>query len=95
MSENSNFKVTGEIFEINKIETGTNSQGKEYTKQEFVIQTIEKYPCKIAFTAMNKNVDQLSYYNIGSQITVNFKIDVSVHKGRNYNNLRVLGFSKD
>lgn len=87
------FKVKGTIKEMGKITNGVDKNDKDYQKQEFVIDTIEKFPAEIAFTAMNAQIDKLSYFRIGGEIEVQFRIFSNESKGRKYTNLKVVGFS--
>lgn len=91
--KDSNFTINGTIWEMGPIKNEASKRdGSPITKQEFVVIGADKYPSKIAFTAMNAKVDDLSYYQIGANITVNFKIEVNPYQGKNYNNLKIVGF---
>lgn len=93
--KNSIFEITGIIEEMSKPEEGINANNKPYRKQLFVVKAMDKYPSTVAFTAMNDKVDDLSFYHAGSEITVTFKINTSLHKGKNYNNMFILGFGSE
>ena len=86
--------MDAKIVELGSIYTADSKNGL-IAKQDFVVQTTDKYPSKMAFTAVGEKVDELSYYSLDSEITVKFKCWVSEFKGKNYNNLKVIGFGKE
>lgn len=86
------FRIAGTIEEMSMEERGINKDSKQFVKRQFVVKTNDKYPMSVSFVAMNSKVDDLSFYHPGSEIIVNFRIEVSNYQGKNYNNIRIIGF---
>lgn len=51
--------------------SGTSKAGKPWRKREYVLETQERYPKKIAFAVMNDRIDQLNI-----QPGVGYAVDV-------------------
>jgi len=94
MSKETVFEITGVIEEMSREERGISPESKPFVKRDFMVKTLERFPNSIAFTAWNTKVDDLSYYQLGGEITVRFKIVVNTHKGKNYNNFKIFGFGE-
>ena len=77
-------EVTGTIIHFGDITTGVSKSGKDWSKQEFVIQTDEQYPKKIAIIVMGDKVDQLSYYKPGQKTKCKIQIESREWQGRWY-----------
>lgn len=78
-TKNNQLLITGEILEISSPTTGENGlTGLTWTKQEFVIQTNEKYPKQIALTVWGDNGIWLSRCIVGD--LVNCQINIQSKK---------------
>ncbi len=77
-------EVQGKIIVLEGIETGTSKAGKDWKKQEFVIETDEQYPRKIAMSVFGDKVDALSYYSVGMQIKCKIQVESKEWQGRWY-----------
>lgn len=66
---------------------GTSARG-EWVAQDFVIETHDSYPRKLAFTVFG--ADRLQRFNIqiGQEVMVSFDIDAHEYQGRWYNSVR-------
>lgn len=60
------------------------SQKGNWKKQEFVIETMEQYPKKVAFEAWGDDCRQLDDLEAGNIIKVNFNVESREHEGRWY-----------
>ena len=77
-------EVSGKIIHVLETLTGTNKEGKEWTKQGFVIEEIEgEYPKKIAIDAFNKDFSLVE----GSIVTVSVNIESREYNGKWYTNV--------
>lgn len=76
-------EIKGTITNILPSVSGMSKAGKEFTKQDFVIQTKETYPKKICITAMNDKVN-ISNYTEGSEVTVSVNIESREYNGNWY-----------
>lgn len=58
-------QVKGKIQQILKPESGVSRAGKEWKKQEFVIETDEQFPRKVCFTLFNDKSSLLDGFSQG------------------------------
>jgi hypothetical protein len=74
-TKNNQLFILGEILEISSPTTGENgSTGQAWTKQEFIIQTDEKYPKQIALTVWGDNGIWLSRCIVGDLVKCQINI---------------------
>lgn len=78
-------EVQGKL--IHKLEPtkGTSSKG-EWTKQDIVIETNDKFPKNICISFM-KDVDKIQAVEIGSTLTVHINIESREYNGKYYTNV--------
>ena len=76
-------KVQGTIIQVLEPQSGISKAGKPWKSQEFVMQTADRYPKKIAFTVFNDKVDH-NLLNVGSTVEMSFDIDSREYNGRWY-----------
>jgi hypothetical protein len=80
--------ITGKIIQkLNKTE-GVSKAGKNWSKQEFVIETQEQYPKKVMISTMNEKVSELEKYNVGDVITASLNLESREYNGRWYTDAR-------
>lgn len=69
-------EITGKVIAVLPEQSGTSAGGKSWTKQDFVIETEDQYPKKIACTAFGEKVVPIaSKLTIGQEITVHINIE--------------------
>jgi hypothetical protein len=78
--------VKGRIEQILKPESGVSRAGKEWKKQDFVIETDEQFPRKVCFTLFGDKVDQVSNIAQGQEVEVSFNLESREYNGRWYTN---------
>jgi hypothetical protein len=78
--------VKGKIEQILKPESGVSRAGKEWKKQDFVIETDEQFPRKVCFTLFGDKVDQVSNIAQGQEVEVSFNLESREYNGRWYTN---------
>ena len=85
----SEFKSTGNIVKILDAQSGTSQAGKDWKKQDFVINTGGSYPQDICFNVFgDEAVENLTKYNkVGDKVTVSFNIKCNEYKGKYYTSL--------
>ena len=87
------YKVKGKITYIGKEEKGVSKAGKEWSKVEFAIQTLdEKYPKLIAFSLSKQ--DQLDGHQIGGDVEVTFSVDSREYNGKYFHNVNAINLSR-
>ena len=80
-------ELQGKVIAALNVRTGTSARG-EWKAQDFVIETHESYPRKMAFTVFGE--DRLQRFNIqiGQEVNVSFDIDAHEYQGRWFNSIR-------
>lgn len=79
--------LQGKVIAVLPSRSGTSARG-EWTAQDFVIETHDTYPRKLAFSVFG--ADRLQRFNIqqGQEILVSFDIDAHEYNGRWFNSVR-------
>tara|TARA_R110000824_G_scaffold38712_1_gene117972 strand:- start:3192 stop:3542 length:351 start_codon:yes stop_codon:yes gene_type:complete len=85
----SDLKVTGEIVKILEVESGTSKGGKAWIKQNFVLNTGEKFNPEVCFQIFGQEkCDNFAKYNkVGEKVDVSFNISSREFNGKYYHNL--------
>jgi hypothetical protein len=78
--------ITGRLFRLEELIKGEGQRGP-WTKQAFIIETIETYAKKIVFTAWNERVDTLTNFRIGEVLQVSFRPESREYNNRWYTDL--------
>ena len=79
--------VKGKIDQILKPESGVSRAGKEWKKQEFVIETDEQYPRKVCFTLFGDKIDLVTGLATGEDVEVSFNVESREYNGRWFHNI--------
>jgi hypothetical protein len=87
-------QVTGKVFQIMPSQTGNGSKGT-WVKQEFVIETADQYPKKIALSAWGeKIVGYVDTLKEGDEVTVSFNPESREYNGKWFTDLRAWKIEK-
>ena len=81
-------ELTGKIIQIMPETSGVSKAGKEWKKQEFIIETIETYPKKVALSMMGDKTNDLKRFPVGSMITASLNIESREYQGKWYTDVR-------
>lgn len=65
---------------------GTSKSGKEWSRQDYVIETKEQYPKKVAFSVMNDNIMNFGLA-VGQDVDIEIDINASEWNGKWYNSI--------
>lgn len=77
------------------VQSGTSARGP-WSKQEFIVETIEQYPRKICMNVWGQDkVNELVNYNHGEQLSVSVNIESREFNGRWYTDVRAWRIQKD
>ena len=79
--------VKGTLIQILNPESGVSKGGKEWTKQDFVIETNEQYPKKICFTLFGDKSSLISPFGEGQEVDVHFNIESRDFNGKWYHSV--------
>ncbi len=80
-------QVKGTLLQILKTETGVSKAGKEWKKQDFVIETNEQFPKKVCFTLFGDKISLIDGVNEGSEVEVYFSLESRDFNGKWYHNI--------
>lgn len=80
--------IEGKIIQIMPSTSGMSKAGKEWTKQEFVIETKDQYPRKVMMSVMGDKVNELKRFAVGNEIKASLNIESREYNGRWYTDVR-------
>jgi hypothetical protein len=86
--------VKGKIEQILEAQTGVSKAGKEWKKQEFVIETDEQYPRKVCFTCFGDKADLINGMSEGEDVEVSFNVESREYNGRWFSNVNAWKIDK-
>jgi single-strand DNA-binding protein len=81
--EQESFKIDGKLIHVED----TKQISDKFQVREFVIETDERYPQMVKFTAMNERCDLLDEITVNSYLIVHFDLRGREHGGKYYNQL--------
>ena len=87
-------QVKGKIQQILKPESGVSRAGKEWKKQEFVVETDEQFPRKVCFTLFNDKSSLLGGFSEGDEVDVSFNLESREYNGRWFHNINAWKLEK-
>ncbi len=80
-------QVKGTLLQILKQESGVSKAGKEWKKQDFVIETNEQFPKKVCFTLFGDKTSLIAGITEGTEIEVYFSVESRDFNGKWYHNI--------
>ncbi len=81
-------EVSGKIIAKLPLQSGVaKASGREWKKQEYVLETHDSFPRKVKFDFFGERVDQYPL-EIGEEVTVSFDIESREFNGRWYTDIR-------
>lgn len=83
----SELKQSGKLIQILDVQAGTSKAGKEWQKRDFVIETQDQFPKKIAFSMFGDKIDMIEQYKIGDILNVSFNLESREYNGKWYHNV--------
>jgi len=63
---------------------GNADQGENWTKQDFSIHTVDKYPKEVRISVWNANIEWLSRCKCGDEVVVLFNVQSRKHNDKYY-----------
>ncbi|EOA57457.1 hypothetical protein HMPREF1214_02490 [Bacteroides sp. HPS0048] len=79
-------KISGRIIVALPMQGGTSKSGKEWSRQDYVIETKEQYPKKVTFSVMNDNIMNFGLA-VGQDVDIEIDINASEWNGKWYNSI--------
>ena len=81
-------EIQGNIIAVLDKKSGVSkSTGKEWSSQEYVIETHELYPKKCCFNVFGEDKINTFAIKAGEELKVSFDIDAHEYQGRYFNNI--------
>lgn len=80
-------EVEGKIIQFIGERSGVSKAGNPWKSREYVLETKENYPRKIAFDFFGDRADQFPL-NVGDEIRLSFDIESREYQGRWYTSIR-------
>lgn len=81
-------EISGKIIVALPAQGGVSKAGKEWSRQDYVIETKEQYPKKIAFSIMNDNIMNFGL-TVGQEVDIHIDINATEWNGKWYNSSHV------
>lgn len=86
-------EVEGKLISLLEIQQGTGKNGN-WQKQDFVIETFEKFPKKVCLNVWGDKVDTLKDFKVGDNIKASINIESREYNGRWYTDIRAWRLEK-
>ncbi len=86
--------VKGRINQILKQEKGVSKAGKDWNKQEFVIETEEQFPRKVCFTLFGDKTSLIDGFSAGEEVEVSFNLESREYNGKWFHNINAWKIDK-
>lgn len=80
-------EVKGKIIVKLPLQSGTSKAGNAWSKQEYVLETLEAYPRKVHFDFFGDKANQF-VFEVGDTINLSFDIESREFNGRWYTSIR-------
>jgi hypothetical protein len=87
-------QIKGKIQQILKPESGVSRAGKDWKKQEFVLESNEQFPKKICFSILNDRLSLLEKIKQGDEVEVYFNLESRDYNGKWFHNINVWKLEK-
>ena len=90
----SDLKITGNITKVLELQKLTSKAGKEWQKQNFLVQTDAEYNNYYFFEIYKlEDIEKFNKWNkVGSKVTVSFNVKTSEYNGKYYTTLVAWNF---
>ncbi len=79
--------VKGKVFKVLNPESGVSRAGKEWKKQEFIIETQDQFPKKVCFTLFGDKTSLADGLTDGQEIEVSFNLESREYNGKWFHNI--------
>jgi len=86
-------EITGKLIKTLTVQSGTNARGT-WSKQEFILETLEQYPRKVCISAWGERVNELSALQENDILKVTFNLESREYNERWYTDVRAWRIEK-
>lgn len=81
-------EITGKLIQKLPVKSGVSSSGNNWSKAEFVIETMDQYPKKVCANLWGDRARALDQFQEGSFITVSFDLESREFNGNWYTDVK-------
>lgn len=81
-------EITGKLIQKLPVKSGVSNSGNNWSKAEFVIETMDQYPKKVCANLWGDRARALDQFQEGSIITVSFDLESREFNGNWYTDVR-------
>lgn len=85
-------ELFGKITQVLPEQSGESAQGS-WKKQDFIVQTFDRYPKKVCVSNWKDKV-KIDYFSEGDIVKVNIDLESREHNGRWYSDIKVWRMEK-
>lgn len=84
------FQVTGKVIQVLPLQEGDSRKnpGTKWQKQDYVLETFEEWPKKIAFNIWGEDRIKQANLQVGETINLSFTVESREYNGRWYTDVR-------
>ncbi|MFV0505327.1 MAG: DUF3127 domain-containing protein [Bacteroidales bacterium] len=86
--------VKGKLTQVLEEQSGTSKAGKEWKKQEFIIETDEQFPKNVCFTLFGDKTSLVNDISTGDIVEVFFNLESREFNGKWYHNINAWRIEK-
>ena len=80
--------IKGKITKVLEVESGTSKAGKEWRKQDFVVDTGDQYNPEVCFNLFgDEKIEMLFKFSEGQEVEISFNVSSREFNGKYYHNL--------
>lgn len=80
-------ELSGQVLKLLPEQSGQSQRGP-WKKRDFILETNEQYPKKVAITCWGEKVDEISSLNPGTPVTVGINIESREYNDRWYTDIK-------
>ena len=84
---NAPLAISGIVYNVLPPQTGTSKSGNAWQKQDFILETLEKYPRMVCISLFGDRVEKFPV-QVGRLVTVSIDIESREFNGRWYTDVR-------
>ncbi len=86
--------IQGKLIQILAVQSGVSKAGKDWSKQEFIVETQEQFPKKVCFTLFGDKTDLIQGISEGEEVKVSFNLESREFNERWFHNVNAWKIEK-
>ena len=82
-------EINGKIIAVLPLKSGiSQSSGKTWMTQDYVLETVEEYPKRVCFNVFGEDRIKEAAIQVGMEVKIQIEIDAREYQGKWYNQVR-------